>query len=325
MKKTNCISLVLILCIATLYGYAQNLVPNYSFEVYDTCPYNASQIYYAAPWQGVTTNSTDYFNACSSSRGVPSCGDGWQYARTGIAYAGIYAINSYGGDYREYLQVKLDNTLQQDSCYLIEFYCNLVNYSSFAVSTMGAFLSTTAVSDVGPSTWGLVLQHTPQIVSNYLLADTLNWMRVGGNYKANGGEKYITIGNFSTDSASDTVHVVNNNYDIAYYLIDDVTVKKITGCDSTASVKEYGNDKIFSLYPNPNNGRMLLNYNLKANDKAELLIYDITGKWASTYQLNSSVTQMTISDEQLSNGIYFYQIKVNDKMVQSNKLVIIKK
>ena len=79
-----------------------------------------------------------------------------------------------------------------------------------------------------------------------------------------------------------------------------------------------------TLYPNPNNGRMLLNYSLKPNDKATLFIYDIAGKWISTYPLNSSVTQMSINDELLNNGIYFYQIRVNGRMIQSNKLVIIK-
>src|SRR5665213_2039907 len=95
--------------LGTRVVYAQNLVPNYSFEVYDTCPYHSNQIFFAPPWQGVTTNSTDYFNACSSVYGVPTAGLGdWQYARTGNAYAGIIVINSFGANYREYLQVKLD-------------------------------------------------------------------------------------------------------------------------------------------------------------------------------------------------------------------------
>lgn len=326
MKKIKYISLILILGITTQFSYTQNLVPNSSFEIFTTCPIGASELPVAIPWQGVTTNNSDYYNACGTGgTNVPNGGGGaFQYAMTGIAFAGIWIINSYGGDYREYLQVKLDSTLQQDSCYLIEFYCNLHNLSRYAVDKMGAYLSNTAVNDVGPYTWGLVLQHTPQIISHNFLNDTLNWMRISGYYKANGGEQYISIGNFNTDSTTDTLHLGGSDYDGAYYYVDDVTVKKVAGCDTTASVEEYNGGLLFNLYPNPNNGKMLLNYSLNANDKAELLIYDITGKLISTHKLDSSSAQLTINDVQLSDGVYFYRIKVNDKIVRSDKLIIIK-
>src|SRR5688572_17362556 len=49
----------------------QNLVPNGSFETYTQCPNNSSQIYFATPWKGPTTNSSDYQNACSPGQNVP--------------------------------------------------------------------------------------------------------------------------------------------------------------------------------------------------------------------------------------------------------------
>lgn len=326
MKKINYISFTLILGITTQFSYTQNLVPNSSFEIFTACPMGASELSLAVPWQGVTTNNSDYYNACGTGgTNVPNGGGGaFQYARTGVAFAGIWVINGFGGDYREYLQVKLDSILEQDSCYLIEFYCNLQNLSGYAVNKIGAYISNTAVNDVGPGTWGLVLQHTPQIISLSILTDTLNWMRISGYYNANGGEQYITIGNFSIDSATDTLHIGGNNYPGSYYYIDDVTVKKIAGCDTIDTVHEYNNGMVFNLYPNPNNGKILLNYSLNANDKAELLIYDSIGKLISTHKLDSSSAQLTITDAQLSDGIYFYRIKVNNKIVQSDKLIIIK-
>jgi hypothetical protein len=66
IKKIGHILLIIILWTTVSSSYAQNLVPNYSFEVYDTCPYQGSQIYFAIPWKGVTTNSTDYYNGCST-------------------------------------------------------------------------------------------------------------------------------------------------------------------------------------------------------------------------------------------------------------------
>ena len=318
---------ILILCFSIfIKTKAQNLVPNGSFETYTTCPTGGSQINLAIPWQGVTTNSTDYYNACSNTYNVPSVGAGdWQYARTGVAYAGIWAINSYGGDYREYLQIKLDSTLIQDSCYLVEFYCNPIDAARYCVNKMGAYLSNTAVSAVGPLPNGLVLQYTPQIVSHGFLNDTLNWMRVGGYYKANGGERYITIGNFSTDSATDTLHLGGSNYDGAYYFIDDVTVKKLTGCDSTLSVPEFNNDVNFKLYPNPNDGNMIFEYSLATKSIGEFIIYDITGRVINKYKLNDGQTNLlNISESELRNGVYFYSVIIDYKVNAYNKIIIVK-
>ena len=93
------------------------------------------------------------------------------------------------------------------------------------------------------------MSYTPQIISTLFLTDTLNWMRIGGYYKANGGEQYITIGDFKPFTTGDTLNTGNDTYPGAYYYIDDVTVKKIVGCDTIDTVQEYNNGMIFNLYP----------------------------------------------------------------------------
>ena len=67
---------LIVSCWLLAFGYlqSQNLVPNPSFETYTACPTAGSQIYYANPWTGPTTNSTGYYNSCSSASGVPRCG-----------------------------------------------------------------------------------------------------------------------------------------------------------------------------------------------------------------------------------------------------------
>ena len=68
---------------------AQNLVPNYSFETFSTCPFSAGQIYYAPPWVDPTTTSSDYYNSCASmGTDVPVNWAGNQSAKDGNAYAG---------------------------------------------------------------------------------------------------------------------------------------------------------------------------------------------------------------------------------------------
>ena len=51
---------------------------------------------------------------------------------------------------------------------------------------------------------------------------------------------------------------------------------------------------------------------------------DITGKQISEYQMNNASSHMEINDDRLNNGVYFYQIRVNDRLVQADKLIIIR-
>jgi len=299
-----------------------NLVPNSSFEIYSTCPDGLSQINKATPWYDPTGASSDYFNVCDTGyANVPYSSMGYQQARTGVGYAGLFALNYFNNDGNEYIQVKLNSVLMQDSCYLVEFYCNLHNKVDYAINKLGAYLSNTAVSTMGS---GSVMSYTPQIVSTLFLTDTLNWMRIAGYYKANGGEQYITIGDFKPFTAGDTLNTGNDTYPGAYYYIDDVTVEKLSGCDTTLSVPDYTNNTMFILYPNPNDGNMLLDYSLNTSDKGELTIYDIAGKLMYKYSLDASANQIIISHQGFNNGIYFYRIKVNNQIVKSDKLIIIK-
>jgi uncharacterized repeat protein (TIGR01451 family) len=78
------------------------------------------------------------------------------------------------------------------------------------------------------------------------------------------------------------------------------------------------------LYPNPNNGTMSFEYELKDNDKGEFSIYDITGRKIADYELATGNKTMTVSETNLNNGIYFYTYKINGSVEQSEKIVIIK-
>ncbi|HTF03498.1 MAG TPA: hypothetical protein VK826_05705, partial [Bacteroidia bacterium] len=71
-----------------------NLVMNPSFEQIDTCPYNADQVHFASPWNGLFT--PDYYNACSTGgNSVPYNTTGYQFAHSGNAYVGLGAYGYY--------------------------------------------------------------------------------------------------------------------------------------------------------------------------------------------------------------------------------------
>ena len=72
---------------------SQNLVPNPSFEGRSSCPSGTSQIHLATHWNDpmVAPSTSDYLHTCSSKNtsSVPQNSFGYQYARTGNAYAGL--------------------------------------------------------------------------------------------------------------------------------------------------------------------------------------------------------------------------------------------
>lgn len=306
-------------------AFAQNLVPNPSFEVYSSCPIALGEISKATSWYSPTGGTPDYFNFCATatSASVPLNADGYQNARIGNAYAGfaVYVVSTFP-DIREYIQAILIDSLEAGVIYRATFYVSPGGGDIYTVDQVGACFTKTAIT-CSPTGFCLI-NCTPQVnnPSGNIITDTTNWTMVTETFTATGGEKYITIGNFSTDGLTQTA-VINSNstYAGAYFYVDDVSVYP----DSITSVENIAiSNYQFQVYPNPNNGKMILDYSLNSNDKGEIVIYDVTGKLITSYSLDNKINQLIIDNEQLNNGVYFYHIEVNNKIVKSDKLVIIK-
>jgi OmpA-OmpF porin, OOP family len=123
---------------------AQNLVSNPSFEDTISCPTSTNQLNRAKFWTNPTLTSPDYYNACATyttGANLPNTSFGYQPARTGLAFAGVYAFQGGYSNAREYVQVKLTDTLIFGIKYLVTFYVNLSNTSQYSVSSMGAYFS----------------------------------------------------------------------------------------------------------------------------------------------------------------------------------------
>jgi hypothetical protein len=82
-------------------------------------------------------------------------------------------------------------------------------------------------------------------------------------------------------------------------------------------------ESIFKIAPNPNNGSMTLQYSIKQSDQASMKIYDVTGKLVDEMPLSADTEQIQINSN-LNRGIYFYQVIVNDVVVKSDKIVVIR-
>ena len=81
-------------------------------------------------------------------------------------------------------------------------------------------------------------------------------MLVSDTLFAEGGEQYMTIGNFVPDATSDTLFLGNSGgSNIAYYYIDSVSV---IDYGFHTGIKLYENNLQLSLYPNPTTGILKL-------------------------------------------------------------------
>ncbi|MBL7957987.1 MAG: hypothetical protein JNM49_08500, partial [Flavobacteriales bacterium] len=132
---------------------AQELLSNGDFETFSQCPDYVSQIDRAVGWSRPTDGTSDYFNACLGvpfSMNVPDNQSGYEPARSGNGYAGLYcfysttAITTAPDNDHEYVTHALDAPLMPGGTYAVEFFVSLADVSKYAVNDIGALLSTQA-------------------------------------------------------------------------------------------------------------------------------------------------------------------------------------
>lgn len=214
---------------------SQNLVYNPSFEIYSNCPDGPGKLWYATGCSSPPQNEAEYLNSCSTSPAfsVPNqMNANYQIAHSGEAFVGILLYHS--GDYRENLQMKLVSPLVNNKTYHVEFWTNRASGSfggKYAVNNIGLSFRN-SFTDTTQDSWNSsFLPYSPDIMkfTNPIISDTLNWVRINGVYKANGTEVFIVIGNFFSNSETDTLDtrdIIDQSLD-AYYFFDDVSVEEI--------------------------------------------------------------------------------------------------
>jgi OOP family OmpA-OmpF porin len=278
-------NILLVLLLSTRFLFAQNLVPNPSFEDYDSCPQGTSD-FSVKDWVNPTTATPDYYNVCSSFEvGIPSNFFGYQSAKSGSAYIGIHTSNlgNFDSDYREYVQCKLIKPLEVYKTYRISFYVSLSDSSLKACDNIGAYLSKTPVSLAD----NLNLNFNPQIVSerNVPFSNKEEWIEISGVFIATGGEQYITIGIFSNNINTSSLDLTSGWFE-PYYYIDDVSVilkesSPIAIPSAFSPNNDGNNDRFFPIYFD---SLIRIRQFRIYNQWGELVHNDPTSGWDGSYQ-----------------------------------------
>ena len=214
--------------------------------------------------------------------------------------AGFYATYAGFWNYREYIQSTLSVTLEAQKYYELSFRIN-TSANNNVTSSVGAYFSIVPVGSI--TSWN-ALPFQPQIenpVDNFII-DTMGYQLISGIFKAEGGEKFMTIGNFR-----DSINIImtDNNPLLAegiYLYIDDIKLIE--------APFSYQIPNVFS----PNNDNL--------NDIFSVNIYnisvwscDIFNRWgikvAELSEKNNSWDGRTTSGLACNDGVYYYVFSTN--------------
>lgn len=78
------------------------------------------------------------------------------------------------------------------------------------------------------------------------------------------------------------------------------------------------------VYPNPATNQLTVNYQIESTDEAVFEVYNSIGEKVMLQKLSAGENEQTFSVVQLNSGVYFYKYSINDQIIKTNKLVIVK-
>jgi hypothetical protein len=171
-------------------------------------------------------------------------GINYQEPKTGDAYLAMFYYNQNGNNY---FQVRLFDSLKAGKKYYAEYYVSLANTLLKGCNNI-AMLFTKQTVYADTTNYTSLLQANPQIVSyaNPIVTDTMGWVKISGIFTAQGGEQYLTLGNFKLASQTQFTQIApfGTGYNGAAYYADDVAVYNL---DSFCLKADAGKDTAITL------------------------------------------------------------------------------
>jgi hypothetical protein len=261
------LSFLIVLFSATLARGQINLVPNPSFEDTVSCPTSVSgnygdQIYKINSWFPAL-NSPDYFNSCAPTTSLvstPTNGFGHHMPHSGNGYVGVITYGSPGDNYREIVGIELNSLLVIGVKYYLSFWISATYGTYFpfftATNKMGVkFSSIHYEAQLNP----ILIQNDAFLFSDSIIADTAQWTKITFSFTADSSYRYLYIGNFYSDSLTDTIqYPANFGSSGAYYFLDDVCLSTDSlFCQNTQSMQDYDKNKLI-VSPNPFNENIVV-------------------------------------------------------------------
>lgn len=318
---------------------AQNLVPNPSFELVDTCPVFPAVLNYnpeSRPndWFSFS-GSPDYFNACEGANafgGVPQNILTFQHAQDGQAYSGMLAWLPQ--DHREMIGAELIEPLIIGQTYYGSFWANAAYggngtvFAAGACNHMGMLLTMepyywTPTQPVFPPEFGL--RNYAQIKSDSVISDTVSWTLISGSFVADSAYRYVVIGNHF-DNANTTARAIRlvDTVQIwvdttqAYVMVDNICLTTDhNGCRTSTEIITRS-DPAFNLWPDPCSAEFSLRWN--GIQQKKVYVVDQLGRTVFQCRVMGG-SGITIPVNDWAGGLYIVQV-IGEGMKYSRKFIV---
>lgn len=204
----------------------KNLVPNGSFEN-NRKP--SQDLRKAIPWRPI--ESVDYYQRPLSNDTTEQRG-----AFAGSSYAGF----RFRKKYREFAQVRLASPLRPGVTYEFSMQIRLAFWSNVLLKSFGAVFTKGGYRGQQDAQRGYMVD----TINDQGLHNNYRWIEIRGFYKAGGGEKYVTIGNFAPVIKKNMINL--NIFRLgpreAYYFVDEVSLVRAVQFDEKVAVERVGPD-----------------------------------------------------------------------------------
>jgi len=246
-----------------MYQHAecQNLVTNPDFTIYFRCPqsfnqYNNNIKDLLPGWGTVNKSTPDFFHRCSknSDVGVPDNFAGSTEPFIGDGYIGmILRVDAetypFSATYSEHITGVLETPLEKGKHYCLVFYYAFAENSGIKTNGIGVYFSREKPDF---QDYEDEYQFQPQLMlhTDSMLGTKQGWNMLSAVFTAQGGEKYITIGNFLPVSLSrvsrNIPKVLNDTRFFAYYYMDAFSLIEIDdekSCPCSALLSIARNEK----------------------------------------------------------------------------------
>ena len=205
----------------------KNLVPNGSFENFRKQTDDARQ---AIPWRPI--ESVDYYHRPLSNDTTSERG-----AQEGSSYMGF----RFRKHYKEFLQVRLAEALRPGTVYEFRMQVRLAFWSNVILRSFGAVFTKGGYRGQRDVQRGYMVD---TIFDRGGIHNNYRWLEIKGFYKAGGGEKYLTIGNFAPEIKKDmlNLNIFRFRPREAYYFLDAVSLYRAEQFDEKVAVERIGPD-----------------------------------------------------------------------------------
>lgn len=157
---------------------------------------------------------------------------GYQYARTGNNYClGTMYCPGCAPPNPAYLRFypfnRLKRKLSGNRAYCVKFHVVNANINALGIDSYGAYFGDSSLDTITTCRGHLTyLQPQVKNQTGNIITDTLRWVPITGTFVATGNEKYLILGNFNTEAATNSMVINTATYAVqgTDICIDDVSV-----------------------------------------------------------------------------------------------------